>query len=202
MDDPVKFIPPTGAAVSLEETLDQLKEKLRTVWVRGRAWRLEVGQLLLRLRRLAPYGTWGPLLAELGIKDSTAQDYMDEAKAEITGLRGFPQAVSSEAHALFPPADDPEALEIEAAIAEAAAEVGRVASRAPRETRSSHKDRPSERVVLANHVRIRPTLYVSGDEKDWYDAAWTTNSDRIHDILVSALRATMAEDLAVKEAPV
>jgi hypothetical protein len=34
-----KFIPPTGAAASLEETLDQLKEKLRTVWLRGRTSR-------------------------------------------------------------------------------------------------------------------------------------------------------------------
>lgn len=39
MDDPIKFIPPTGAAESLKETLDQLKGKLRTVWVRGRASR-------------------------------------------------------------------------------------------------------------------------------------------------------------------
>lgn len=183
------------------ETFEQLKEKLRGVYVRGKAWRVEVGTLLLKLRQLAAYGQWGPMLEELDIKDSTAQDYMDEAKKEITGFRVFPQAVSPEALALFPPADDPEALEIEAAIADAIAEVESISGRPPRATRSSHKNRKRDHIVLENHNRIRPTLFVSGDEKDWYNEAWKRDRDRLHSVLLSALRHAMAEDLAVDEVP-
>jgi hypothetical protein len=177
------------------ETFEQLKEKLLGVYTRGKAWRVEVGTLLLKLRKLAAYGQWKHMLTELGLKNSTAKDYMAEARKETAGFRPFPQAVSPEALALFPPADDPEALEIETAIANAIAEVEAISGRPPRATRSSHKNRTRDRIVLGNHVCIRPTLYVAGDEKDWYDAAWQTKRDHVHNILVAALREAMAADL-------
>jgi hypothetical protein len=184
-----------------ERTFQQVKEKLQSVFAHGKAWRIEVGTLLLTLRTLAEYGQWGPMLAELGISDSTCSDYMLEAKKEITGFRGFQEPANSEAFALFPSADDPEALEIEAAIASAISDVESIGGRPQRATRSSHKNRTRDHIVLENHVCIRPTLYVSGDEKDWYNAAWETNQDHVHTILVSALRNAMAEELVLEEVP-
>jgi hypothetical protein len=182
-----------------ERTFQEVKEKLQSVFAHRKAWRIEVGTLLLTLRMLAEYGQWSPMLAELGISDSTASDYMNEARKEITGFRGFPEPASSEALALFPPADDPEGLEIEAAIANAISDVESIGGRPQRAARPSHKNRTRDHIVLENHVCIRPTLYVSGDESDWYDTAWKTNRDHLHSTLVAALRNAMAETLVREE---
>lgn len=185
----IKFIPPTDAPASIEETLEQLKAKLRAVWVRGRQWRLEVGHLLLHLRRLAPYGQWGPMLAELGIKDSTAWDYMAEAFEEITGSRVFPQPTDE---------DDPEAQQMRLAVTEAQAAVDTI-GRPPRATRSSHRNR--HKVELADHVKLRgPVLYCSADQKDRYAEERAANPDRVYRIFHQALMEVIHQEEADDEA--
>jgi hypothetical protein len=58
------------------DTLDQLREKFRACWVRGSAWRLEVGELLYKIKEKAEHGEWGIFLDEFGLARSTADDYV------------------------------------------------------------------------------------------------------------------------------
>ncbi len=58
------------------ETLDQLRDKFRACWVRGNEWRLEVGELLYKIKRRCEHGEWGAFLAEYELARSTADDYV------------------------------------------------------------------------------------------------------------------------------
>ena len=72
-----------------QETLKQLKVKLKDAWLRGKEQRIEIGTLLLDLRVQAEHGEWGTFLAELSIPATTASDYMVEASRQIHGIRVF-----------------------------------------------------------------------------------------------------------------
>jgi hypothetical protein len=73
------------------DTLDQLREKFRACWVRGSAWRLEVGELLYKIKEKAEHGEWGIFLDEFGLARSTADDYVRRYadEAQITAPRQY-----------------------------------------------------------------------------------------------------------------
>ena len=73
------------------DTLDQLREKFRAWWVRGSAWRLEVGELLYRIKEKADHGEWGAFLDEFDLARSTADDYVRRymEQRDITEPRQF-----------------------------------------------------------------------------------------------------------------
>jgi len=75
--------------LNITDTVSELKTKLKDAWLRGAAQRIEIGTLLLALRSKAKHGTWGDLLADVGIPASTAADYMTEASRQIHGIREF-----------------------------------------------------------------------------------------------------------------
>ena len=86
------------------ETLDQLREKFRACWVRGSGWRLEVGELLYKIKQKCEHGEWGGFLAEYDLARSTADDYIRHYKdtAQITETRQFEEPNPT-------PAPDPQA---------------------------------------------------------------------------------------------
>jgi hypothetical protein len=58
------------------DTLEQLRDKFRACWVHGSAWRLEVGELLYRIKEKSEHGEWGTFLDEFDLARSTADDYV------------------------------------------------------------------------------------------------------------------------------
>jgi hypothetical protein len=57
-----------------------IKSQVQQAWARGKEYRLQTGELLLQLRQalsVKGHGKFGDALAELGIKRSTARDYID-----------------------------------------------------------------------------------------------------------------------------
>jgi hypothetical protein len=73
------------------DTLDQLREKFRACWVRGSAWRLELGELLYKIKEKAKHGEWGFFLDEFDLARSTADDYVRRYadEAQITAPRQY-----------------------------------------------------------------------------------------------------------------
>ena len=73
------------------ETLDQLRTKFHSCWIRGAEWRLEVGQLLYQIKQRCAHGAWGEFLAQYDLSRSTADDYVRryEDQADITEPRQF-----------------------------------------------------------------------------------------------------------------
>jgi len=73
------------------ETVEQLRDKFHTCWVRGTQWRLEVGELLYKIKAKCEYSEWGDFLKEYDIARSTADDYVRRYKdeAELTEVRQF-----------------------------------------------------------------------------------------------------------------
>lgn len=91
------------------ETLEQLRDKFRACWMRGNEWRLEVGELLYKIKLGCAHGEWGDFLAEYDLARSTADDYVRryEDAAEIAAPRQFNE-----------PEPDPQAEERHEQIAE------------------------------------------------------------------------------------
>ena len=90
-------------------TLDELRCKFREAWVRGTQWRLEVGELLYKIKRRCAHGEWGAFLNEYELARSTADDYVRryEDEAQIAVPRQFSL-----------PEPDPQADQRDEAIAE------------------------------------------------------------------------------------
>jgi hypothetical protein len=76
---------------NMDLTLDQLHEKFKEAWIRGTAWRLEVGELLYKIKKQCEHGNWGEFLNEYELARSTADDYIRryEDEAQITEPRQF-----------------------------------------------------------------------------------------------------------------
>jgi len=148
-----------------EVTVAQLKVKLKDAWVRGKEQRIEIGTLLLELRAKAKHGTWGPLLAEVGIPATTAGDYMLEASRQIHGIRVFENGeVITQS--------DPEAAEMETAVEAATVEVTEKQSTPQLEERNRVKG---------------PVLFCSVTQKEAFEAAKKENKDRVYQIFFNAL---------------
>jgi len=163
-------------------TIDQLKDKLKEAWLRGKAQRIEIGTLLLELRAQAEHGDWGSLLAEVGIPASTARDYMTEASREIHGFRVFENG-----RLTF---KDAEAEEMQEAVNVATAEV----ADAPPELR------PAPAPGLDFHARVKgPVLYCTADQKDAYEAAKRESKDRVYEIFHNALLEVIGEQEEVRD---
>jgi hypothetical protein len=98
---------------AIAESLDQLKQQFRACWVRGSEWRLEVGELLYKIKEKCEHGEWGAFLEEYELARSTADDYIRRYREEalITVPRQF-----EEPHPA--PTPDPEADEREQDIEE------------------------------------------------------------------------------------
>lgn len=155
-----------------QDTVNQIKAKLKEAWVRGKEWRIEVGTLLLELRAEAEHGEWGKLLAELGIPNSTAVDHMTEASRHIYGIRKFDGS-----------APDPEAVEIEQAVETAAAEVAAV----PTPT-------PASVIVLDEHTKVKgPVLHCTAEQRAAYKAAAKSDKDRVYRIFHAALMEVIGQ---------
>lgn len=161
----------------METTLAQLKAKLKDAWVRGKEQRIEIGTLLLELRAKARHGTWGPLLAEIGIPATTAGDYMVEASRQIHGIRRFENGeVTTQ--------PDPEALQMETAVGEA-------------------KDLVEEKTSpqLTEHNRVKgPVLFCSAAQKEAFEAAKKADKDRVYNIFYDAFMLVIAEQEVADEA--
>src|SRR5258707_1172190 len=132
--------------MSKQDKIDKIKLKLKDAWLRGKAQRIEVGSLLLELRKEVEHGEWGKLLIELGIPTSTAADYMQEASRQIYGIRKFENGEVKDA----------EEEQMQLLVAAATAEVNQVAPPIPIES----KKPPEAKVELDDHNRVKgPALY-------------------------------------------
>jgi len=157
-----------------KEMIDQLKCKLKDAWLRGKAQRIEIGTLLLELRKEVEHGEWGKVLAELKIPTTTAADYIQEASRQIHGFRKFEGGKV---------VVDSEAAEMQHAVASAAAEVARDNSPEPP---ANHK--PAPVIELSEHVRVKgPVLFCSADQKAAFKAAKKENPARVYSIFQKAL---------------
>ncbi|HLZ51299.1 MAG TPA: hypothetical protein VKP61_11125 [Candidatus Acidoferrum sp.] len=74
-----------------EETLAHLREKFADCWMRGAEWRLEVGELLYKIKEKCEYSEWGDFLKEYDLPRSTADDYVRRYRDEagLTEVRQF-----------------------------------------------------------------------------------------------------------------
>jgi hypothetical protein len=98
------------------DSLDALIAKFEEVWLRGRGWRLELGEVLYQIKERCEYGEWAEFLSRYDMARSTADDYVRVYKheAEIAESRQFEEPNPE-------PEPDSEAEERDAEI-EAAAE--------------------------------------------------------------------------------
>jgi hypothetical protein len=167
-----------------QETITQLKVKLKDAWVRGKEQRIEIGTLLLELRAQAEHGEWGKLLAELGIPATTAADYMVEASRQIHGIRVIGKVA------------DPDAEAIEKAINAAMAQVEQVAGGSGPEPLAPVPIRkPKEQQVeLEDHIKVKgPVLYCNAEQKAAYKRARKSDKDRVYAIFHAALMQVIGE---------
>jgi hypothetical protein len=63
-----------------EERIEKLLAQIGAAISRGHYWRINTGNLLMELKELVEHGQWLALLAEIGLKERTAQQYMKEAR--------------------------------------------------------------------------------------------------------------------------
>jgi hypothetical protein len=63
-----------------EEHIEKLLRQIGLMLSRGRHYRIEAGKRLRELKELVEHGDWLALLAEIGLKERTAQQYMKEAR--------------------------------------------------------------------------------------------------------------------------
>jgi hypothetical protein len=63
-----------------EERIEKLLAQIGASISRGHYWRINTGNLLMELKELVEHGQWLALLAEIGLKERTAQQYMKEAR--------------------------------------------------------------------------------------------------------------------------
>jgi hypothetical protein len=63
-----------------EERVEKLLREIGQMLSRGRHYRIEAGKRLQELKNLVEHGAWLALLAEIGLKDRTAQKHMKEAR--------------------------------------------------------------------------------------------------------------------------
>jgi len=101
---------------AIAESLDQLKQQFHAVWLRGSGWRLELGEVLykIKLKCKEEHGDWGDFLDAYGLARSTADDFIrryQEETLQITESRQFEEPHPS-------PAPDPQADEREQDIEE------------------------------------------------------------------------------------
>jgi hypothetical protein len=169
-----------------KDVITQLKAKLKDAWLRGKEQRIEIGTLLLELRKQAEHGDWGKWLAELGMPATTAADYMVEASRHIHGIR------------VFGAKPDPEAKEMEQAVNQAAAQV-KAESTPPDPTPPSPIPiaRPIPKLVrpqLDMHNRVKgPVLICTAEQKDAYKEAKKENKDRVYEIFYNAFLEVIGE---------
>ncbi len=159
------------------ETIEKLKEKLKDAWLRGKEQRIEIGTLLLELRKQAQHGDWGKWLAELGMPATTAADYMVEASRQIHGIR------------VFGAKPDPEAEEMEQAVDQAAAQVkGNSTPPEPTLPPTIPIAQPQRvKPELDMHNRVKgPVLICTAEQKDAYKEAKKENKDRVYEIFYNA----------------
>ncbi|MBZ5645336.1 MAG: hypothetical protein LAO19_21455 [Acidobacteriia bacterium] len=195
-----------------ENTIAELKAKLKDAWLRGREQRIEIGTLLLELREHAAHGTWGKLLAEIGIPASTAVDYMIEASRQIHGIRIFGKAPA-------PKPIDVEGQEIEQAVNLAMAEVEAVGNgnaTSPATVLGKGEDpsgnppppitgvqakpkRVEPQLELNNRVK-GPVLFCTAAQKEQYEAAKKKDRERVYRLFYNALMEAIAETEASDEA--
>jgi hypothetical protein len=92
----------------MSDALEQLKLKFHECWIRGTAWRLEVGELLYQIKQECSHGEWGAFLEEYDLARSTADDYVRRHMEinQITEPRQFEEPNPT-------PDPDPEAEERE-----------------------------------------------------------------------------------------
>src|SRR6266849_5170741 len=160
---------------SKQDTLNQLKAKLKDAWLRGKAQRIEIGSLLLDLRQQAEHGEWGKLLAELGIPATTASDYMVEASRQIHGIRVFDHGEIK----------DTEAEEMQKAVDAAAAEVNGDTSLEPPATPAPTAAPPEPELDF--HTRVKgPVLFCTAEQKAAYKPAKGENKERVYEIFYNA----------------
>jgi hypothetical protein len=168
--------------MNTQETLAQLKQKLKDAWVRGKEQRIEIGTLLLELRKKAKHGTWGQLLAEVGIPAQTAGDYMVEASRQIHGIRVFENGELTTQ-------PDPEAVEMEQAVNAATALVN---GEAPVP--------PQPKPQLAEHNRVKgPVLFCTAPQKEAYESAKKQNKERVYQLFFNALMEVIGEQEVANE---
>jgi hypothetical protein len=167
--------------VNITDTVAELKTKLKDAWLRGTAQRIEIGTLLLALRSKAKHGTWGDLLAEVGIPASTAADYMTEASRQIHGIRKFENGDVTVTSV------DAETEEIENAVKQA------------REQLNQSKAEPKPQLQEHNRVKS-PVLFCTAAQKEQYQAAKTVDAARVYKIFYAALLQVIGEEEVADEA--
>ncbi|MBZ5698676.1 MAG: hypothetical protein LAN18_09035 [Acidobacteriia bacterium] len=167
-----------------QNTIAELKAKLRDAWLRGKDQRVEIGTLLLALRAQAEHGTWGKLLAEIGIPATTAADYMVEASRQIHGIR------------VFGPQPDPEAQEMEEALNAATVLVKGAGpsddSLSPIPIAQPKPKRAKPQLEQRSRVR-GPVLYCTATQKEAYQAAKKEYKERVYQTFYDALMVVIAE---------
>jgi len=174
--------------MSKQDTLNQLKAKLKDAWLRGKAQRIEIGSLLLDLRQQAEHGEWGKLLAELGIPPSTAADYMVEASRQIHGIRVFDHGEIK----------DTEAEEMQQAVDAAAAEVSCTTPPEPPATPAPIPAPPEPELDL--HTRVKgPVMFCTPEQKDAYKTAKRENKERVYEIFYNAFLEVIGEQPDVRQ---
>jgi hypothetical protein len=167
-----------------QNTIAELKAKLKDAWLRGRDQRIEIGTLLLELRTQAEHGTWGKLLTEIGIPATTAADYMTEASRAIHGIRGIE---------LQP---DPEARDMEAAVNAATVLVKRdgPSDDSPPPIPIAQPKPKRVKPQLEQHNRIKgPVLYVTAEQKEAYRTAKKEDQGRVYQIFYGAFLEVVGE---------
>jgi hypothetical protein len=173
-----------------QDTINQLKAKLKDAWLRGKSQRIEIGTLLIELRSQAAHGEWGKLLAELGIPASTATDYMVEASRQIHGIRVFDKGEIK----------DVEAEQMQQAVDEAAAEVSGGTPPEPAAVTPIAPAQSSVSPELTDHNRVNgPVLFCTADQKDAYKAAKRENKDRVYEIFYNAFLEVIGEQEEVRD---
>lgn len=146
------------------ETLVQLRDKFRACWRRGSEWRLEVGELLYKIKGRCAHGQWGEFLDEYEISRSTADDYIRyyKDKAGITESRQFEEPDPA-------PAPDPEADEREQDI---------------EQEKSKRKGKPRTH----HQSQVRPTIKgLRPDQTARYWEEYSESSERVNGIWYQAL---------------
>jgi hypothetical protein len=158
------------------ETLDQLRAQFHDAWIRGTAWRLEVGQLLYKIKKQCAHGEWKAFLDQYELARSTADDYVRryEDEAQITGPRQFDTPNPA-------PDPDPEADERTEQIAE---------------EQEKRKGRKPTHHPTEVHVRVKD---LSATDLEFYYAEKKENPERVKKIWSDAFKAIIADRLKAED---